>query len=151
MATRSEVTSGFGDRIHPVDGVYRMHSGVDLAAAPSQPIQAAAPGKVISAGWHGAHGLVVEVQHAGGLRTRYSHLSALLVEEGATVEAGSTLGLAGDTGLTTGVHLHFEVWKKGTARNPLKWFHRRAPGNRQFVTRPIVLPLTTFVTSKGSS
>ena len=136
LATSAAITSPFGERVHPIEGVLRKHTGVDLAAAPGQPVQAAAPGRVVKAGWRGSHGYQVEVLHAGGLRTRYSHLSGLLVELGAVVEAGSMVGLAGDTGAATGVHLHFEVWRKGHAKNPLQWFRRKTSRARQYVTRP---------------
>ena len=148
LATPSSVTSPFGERVHPIEGVLRRHTGVDLSAAPAQPIQAAAAGRVVSAGWKGSHGYSVEVEHAGGLRTRYSHLSELLVELGANVEAGSLLGLAGDTGLATGVHLHFEVWRNGQAKNPLAWFRAKLSRARQYVTRPHA-PVGRV--SKGSS
>jgi murein DD-endopeptidase MepM/ murein hydrolase activator NlpD len=134
------VTSPFGERVHPIEGVLRKHAGVDLAASLGQPVQSAAPGRVLSAGWMRGHGYQVEVQHTGGFRTRYSHLSALLVEPGAMVEAGSTLGLAGATGMATGVHLHFEVWKKGQAKNPMAWFHlpraKSKAKTHQYVARP---------------
>lgn len=140
LATRGAVTSPFGERFHPIERIQRRHTGVDLAAEPQQPVVAAATGRVLKAGWLGSHGYQVEVQHAGGLRTRYSHLSALLVEPGAFVEAGSVLGLAGDTGAATGVHLHFEVWRNGRASNPLQWFRIKPARTRQYVTRPSAPP-----------
>ncbi|MCI0569999.1 MAG: M23 family metallopeptidase [Myxococcaceae bacterium] len=114
------VTSDFGPRRHPIQRRVKMHSGLDLKARPHQPVLAAAPGTVARVGWNGAHGLQVELQHAGGLRTRYSHLSQSLVDEGDTLERGAVLGLAGRTGRTTGVHLHFEVWLEGEPQDPLE-------------------------------
>lgn len=113
------VTSHFGSREHPILGEVRGHLGVDLAARRGQVVRAAAPGVVLSAGWNGSHGYQVEVQHAARTFTRYSHLSQVLVEPGQLLERGDALGLAGDTGLATGVHLHFELWKDGQPRDPL--------------------------------
>jgi murein DD-endopeptidase MepM/ murein hydrolase activator NlpD len=114
------LTSAYGPRHHPLDGALRMHAGVDLAARLYQPVLAAAPGEVVRVGWNGAHGLQVEVQHAGGLRTRYSHLSRAVAVPGQAVGQGDVLGLAGRTGRATGVHLHFEVWRGEEALDPLE-------------------------------
>jgi murein DD-endopeptidase MepM/ murein hydrolase activator NlpD len=90
-----------------------------LKARTGQAVVAAAPGVVLRAGRSGGHGLLVEVLHAGGLRTCYSHLSAALVSPGIRVETGSALGLAGSTGRATGPHLHFEVWRGSEPVDPL--------------------------------
>jgi hypothetical protein len=115
------LSSVFGMRLHPVEGTRRMHQGVDLAAAPGRVVSAAAGGWVVRAGWTGGYGLMVEVRHPGDVTTRYSHLSAILCAPGDEVEAGRPLGLVGKTGLATGPHLHFEVWRGGEARDPLPW------------------------------
>ncbi len=112
------VTSAYGDRLHPIVGEHRFHAGTDLAAEPSQSIYAAEAGTVVFSGWNGGHGKQVEVQHDGHLTTRYSHLDALLVHSGQHVKRGDLLGLAGQTGLATGVHLHFEVRRDGQALDP---------------------------------
>ncbi len=114
------VTSLFGRRVHPIHGTWRVHSGLDLDTYPGQRVSAAAGGTVVRAGWNGAHGLQVEVEHAPGVLTRYSHLAMTLVEPGAIVSRGDALGLAGKTGATTGVHLHFEVWRNGRPVDPLE-------------------------------
>jgi murein DD-endopeptidase MepM/ murein hydrolase activator NlpD len=114
------VTSHFGERAHPIMGEVRDHLGVDLAAKRGQAIFAAAPGVVLNAGWNGSHGYQVELQHAARVTTRYSHLARVLVEPGQILERGDLLGLAGDTGLATGVHLHFELWEDGRPRDPLE-------------------------------
>lgn len=114
------ITSPFGIRRHPITGVTREHLGLDLAAKRNQVISAAAAGWVLRAGWNGSHGLQVELQHENGLRTRYSHLSQVLVATGDTLDQGEALGLAGRTGLATGVHLHFEVWREGEPLDPLE-------------------------------
>ncbi len=115
------LSSLFGMRLHPLEGKRRMHYGVDLAAAPGRVVSAAAAGWVVRAGWTGGYGLMVEVRHPGDVTTRYSHLSAILCAPGDEVEAGRPLGLVGKTGLATGPHLHFEVWRGGEARDPLPW------------------------------
>ncbi|MBL9038926.1 MAG: M23 family metallopeptidase [Archangium sp.] len=112
------VTSPFGTRLHPIAGEYRFHSGIDLLAEPSQSIYAAEAGTVVFSGWNSGHGKQVEVHHDSHLTTRYSHLDALLVEEGQTVKRGELLGLAGMTGAATGVHLHFELRRDGDAIDP---------------------------------
>jgi len=117
--TPVSVTSHFGERNHPIMGGVKDHLGLDLAAKRGQAIFAAAPGVVLRAGWHGSHGYHVEVQHASRILTRYSHLSRVLVRPGTILERGDVLGLAGDTGMATGVHLHFELWKDGQPMDPL--------------------------------
>jgi len=115
------LSSLFGMRMHPLEGKRRMHYGVDLAAAPGRVVSAAAAGWVVRAGWTGGYGLMVEVRHPGDITTRYSHLSAIFCVPGDEVEAGRPIGLVGMTGLATGPHLHFEVWRGGEARDPLPW------------------------------
>jgi murein DD-endopeptidase MepM/ murein hydrolase activator NlpD len=115
------LSSLFGMRVHPVEGRRRMHQGVDLAAAAGRVVSSAAAGWVVRAGWTGGYGLMVEVRHPGDLTTRYSHLSAILCAPGDSVDPGQPLGLVGRTGLATGPHLHFEVWRGGEPRDPLPW------------------------------
>nr|WP_236673694.1 M23 family metallopeptidase [Comamonas sp. JC664] len=114
------VTSLFGYRWHPVTGVHRRHLGIDLRATQGQLIFTADKGVVLRAGRNGDHGLQVEVQHEGRWVTRYSHLSRILVEPGEAVERGNAVGMAGETGLATGVHLHFELWLDGQPMDPLE-------------------------------
>ncbi len=113
------ITSVFGSRVHPITGEDRNHLGLDLGAKPGQQVMAAAEGVVLRAGPNGAHGNQVVIQHDGEVTTRYSHLSRVLVEPGDVVEAGDIVGAAGKTGLATGVHLHFEVWRKDEPCDPL--------------------------------
>jgi murein DD-endopeptidase MepM/ murein hydrolase activator NlpD len=115
------LSSLFGMRFHPLEGRYRMHNGVDLAAAPGRIVAAAAAGWVVRTGWVGGYGLLVEVRHPGDLTTRYGHLSAILCAPGDAVEASQPLGLVGRTGTATGPHLHFEVWRGGEPADPLPW------------------------------
>jgi murein DD-endopeptidase MepM/ murein hydrolase activator NlpD len=103
------VTSAFGWRRDPIDGAARFHRGIDIRAAYGQDIQAAGAGRVVSAGTEGGYGETVVIEHAGGLRTRYAHLSASLVTPGQEITAGQVVGRAGRSGRATGTHLHFEV------------------------------------------
>lgn len=118
------VTSLFGRRFHPILKEYRQHLGIDLAAESGQLVTAAAKGTVVRAGWSGGHGCHVEIQHAGNVLTGYSHLVQTLVEPGTVVAQGDPIGLAGSTGQSTGVHLHFELWREGKPCDPLEWLSR---------------------------
>lgn len=115
------ISSPFGMRVHPLDGVRRLHAGVDLAGSPHGVVRAAAKGFVVRAGWTGGYGLLVELRHPGDVTTRYGHLSALLCAPGDAVDAGQPIGFVGRTGHTTGPHLHFEVWQGGQPHDPLTW------------------------------
>jgi Peptidase family M23 len=115
------LSSGFGPRDHPLNGTRQLHAGIDLAAELGRVVSAATLGYVVSAGWAGGYGLMVEIRHAGELTTRYGHLSALLCAPGDALEAGAPVGLIGRTGLATGPHLHFEVWEGGRPRDPLSF------------------------------
>ena len=114
------MTSGFGQRIHPIDGTLGFHNGVDLRAPEGAPILAAMNGVVRSAGPRGGYGNAVEIDHGGGVSTIYAHASALSVKPGDLVTAGESLGEVGQTGKTTGPHLHFEVREQGKAIDPKK-------------------------------
>lgn len=111
-------TSGFGWRLHPLLGYSRMHQGTDYGAAYGSPIRAVTDGVVSSAGWHGGHGNMVKLSHAGGLGSGYAHMSRIAVAPGARVVQGQVIGYVGSTGLSTGPHLHFEVYRGGVAVNP---------------------------------
>jgi len=112
------VTSGFGYRIHPIWGTCRFHDGIDIAAASGTLIRAAADGTVIYSGWKGAYGLTVMIDHGGGLTTLYGHCSSVLVSGGASVQRGQAIARVGSTGVSTGSHLHFSVYRDGDAVNP---------------------------------
>ena len=103
-------TSGFGWRLHPLLGGWRLHAGEDLAAPEGTPVVAALSGKVVSSGLAGGYGLAVEIEHQRPLRrSLYGHLSELYVKSGDTVRQGEVIGRVGSTGLSTGPHLHFEL------------------------------------------
>ena len=113
------ITSGFGSRIHPILGVRKMHTGVDISAATGVPIRAADGGTVIWAARRGGYGNCVVLDHGGGMSTVYGHCSQLRVSAGQEVRKGEVIGLVGSTGLSTGPHLHFEVRRNGSPVNPL--------------------------------
>jgi len=119
MPVSGRVTSGFGERFHPILGYTRMHEGVDLGAPSGAPIVAAADGRVIAAGWRGGYGRQVAIVHGGGLETTYSHMSRIVAEPGSLVHQGQLIGYVGASGLATGPHLHYEVLKNGRPVNPL--------------------------------
>lgn len=103
----------------------RLHAGIDLAAGMGSPVRAAARGVVLSAGAESGYGRVVRVVHADGTVTVYAHMSAALVHAGERVQAGELVGREGNTGRSTGPHLHFEVRVNGTPVNPLNWLRKR--------------------------
>jgi murein DD-endopeptidase MepM/ murein hydrolase activator NlpD len=118
--------SGFGWRIDPFTGQMSMHEGVDFAADIGTPIHAAAAGVVVTAGFHPGYGNMIEMDHGDDLLTRYAHASKLLVKPGDLVRRGHKLAEVGNSGRSTGPHLHFEVRLKGVAQNPAKFLTARA-------------------------
>jgi len=114
------LTSAFGWRKDPLTGASRFHSGVDLKAAEGDPVSATGTGKVVFSGLNGGYGNSVVIEHANGIRTRYAHLSAALVNVGDQVNEGQPIGLAGHTGRATGPHVHYEVLAQGRAVDPLR-------------------------------
>lgn len=116
---RGVVTSEFGNRIDPITGQRRGHTGMDLAVPTGTPIRAALPGTVTVSQYNaGGYGYYVMIDHGNGLSTLYGHNSKLLVRVGQTVEAGDIISLSGSTGRSTGPHLHFEVRVNGERTNP---------------------------------
>ena len=115
------ITSPFGNRLHPVLGVYKMHTGVDIAGSGcnGKNVVAAADGTVITAGWISGYGNTVIIDHGGGITTLYGHSQRLLVSKGQKVTRGQAIMLVGMTGYATGPHLHFEVRENGKYVNPL--------------------------------
>jgi murein DD-endopeptidase MepM/ murein hydrolase activator NlpD len=112
------LTSSFGMRFHPILGFSRMHQGIDLGAPMGAPIVAATDGTVVFAGWHGGHGNYVRLNHVGGVETGYAHMSRIIAHPGEHVRQGQLIGYVGSTGLSTGPHLHYEVFRNGMAIDP---------------------------------
>ncbi|MGD9471514.1 MAG: M23 family metallopeptidase [Novosphingobium sp.] len=112
------ITSGFGMRRHPILGYNRMHKGLDFKAAYGAPIYAVSDGRVEFAGRHGGHGNFVKLNHGGGLATGYAHMSRIAVSPGTSVRRGQVIGYVGSTGLSTGPHLHYEMYRNGATINP---------------------------------
>jgi murein DD-endopeptidase MepM/ murein hydrolase activator NlpD len=116
-----ELTSGFGGRVDPFTRRLAFHPGVDFGGPWGSTIGATAPGVVVWAGARGGYGNMVEIDHGYGFRTRYGHLSSILVRVGARVEKGSPIGKLGSTGRSTGPHVHYEVWLANELKDPSKF------------------------------
>jgi murein DD-endopeptidase MepM/ murein hydrolase activator NlpD len=112
------VSSNFGMRRHPILGYRRMHAGIDFKARYGTPIVAVSDGRVSAAGRSGGCGIAVRLEHGGGLSTRYCHMSRMAVSGGQQVRRGQVIGYVGSTGLSTGPHLHYEMYRGGRAINP---------------------------------
>ena len=112
------VSSRYGMRRHPILGYRRMHAGLDFRAGRGTPIVAVTDGRVVSAGRAGGCGIAVKLNHGGGLETRYCHMSRMAVSRGQDVRRGQVIGYVGSTGLSTGPHLHYEMYRNGRAINP---------------------------------
>jgi len=115
------LSSGFGWRRHPTTGKSRMHEGTDLAAAIGTPIYATADGVVAFAGWANGYGKVIKIQHAMGFETRFGHLSKFNVKKGQRVSRGDRIGDMGNTGRSTGPHVHYEIRIGGKPVNPMTY------------------------------
>lgn len=132
-----QMRSGFGMRRHPVMGYFKMHSGVDWSDRIGTPIVAAGNGVITKASWSGGYGRRVEIEHANGYTTTYSHLSGFArgISEGSRVRQGQVIGYLGNSGLSTGPHLHYEVLVNGRFVDPLRV---RVPRGRELDTRTLV-------------
>jgi len=117
----AQLTSGYGMRTHPVLGVRRKHTGIDLAASTGTPVYATGDGVVGRADWYSSYGLYISINHGAAMETRYAHLSRLAVAAGDSVKKGDLIGYVGSTGRSTGPHLHYEVRVEGLAVNPIPY------------------------------
>jgi murein DD-endopeptidase MepM/ murein hydrolase activator NlpD len=119
------ITSPFGMRVHPVTGVYKLHTGTDLGIPCGTPVHVARAGTVIQAGWNSAYGWRTVVSHGNVdgvlLTTTYNHQSHIGVSVGDQVADGQVIGLSGTTGFSTGCHLHFEVYVNSALVDPEPW------------------------------
>jgi len=112
------VSSSFGMRLHPILGYYRMHKGIDVACAYGSPVYAVIDGTVDYAGYKGGYGQYIGINGPGGVGTGYGHLSRIAVRSGTHVSRGQIVGYSGNSGLSTGPHLHFETYRYGATVNP---------------------------------
>ncbi len=115
------VASKFGKRRDPMSKKWAIHSGVDLASRTKTMIYSSAPGIVLSAGWNGRYGRMIEIDHGFGIRTRYGHLRKILVKKGQTVEHRDKIALLGSSGRSTGPHLHYEIIYGNIALDPMRF------------------------------
>lgn len=121
-----ELSSGFGVRSDPFLGRPAMHTGLDFRASTGDPVRATANGRVVSAGWAGGYGRMVEIDHGNGLSTRYGHMSRINVKIGEQVHIGQVVGEVGSTGRSTGPHLHYETRIDGEAVDPQRFLRAGA-------------------------
>jgi uncharacterized membrane protein YsdA (DUF1294 family) len=119
--TRGWVSSGFGKRVSPFTNQEEFHQGLDIATRKGTPILAPADGLVSEVGSNYGYGKILSLKHGYGLKTRYAHVDKVLVKKGEYVKRGHTIALAGNTGRTTGTHLHYEVHLNGVPVNPLRY------------------------------
>ncbi len=117
------LSSPFGNRVHPITGAVKLHTGIDLAAPTGTNVRAAGSGTVILAQWFGGYGNAVIIDHGGGLTTFYAHMNGINVTRGQTVSTGDVVGWVGSTGFSTGPHLHFETRENGNPVNPAKYLN----------------------------
>ncbi len=117
------LSSGFGRRTAPTRGASTYHKGVDWATPVGTAVMASSAGTVTRAGWGSGYGYCVYISHADGKVTRYGHLSKILVKVGQSVSQGEKIALSGNTGVSTGAHLHFEILVNGTQVNPLNYLN----------------------------
>lgn len=115
------ITCGYGWRIHPVYGYRSFHTGIDIGVPMGTTVKAARYGKIIYTGWNGAYGLVVIIDHGNSLATMYAHLSRVFVHSGQSVRTLQAIAASGNTGTSTGPHLHFQVEVQGNPVNPMGW------------------------------
>ncbi len=115
------IGSGFGFRPDPISGRSALHTGLDFPADVGTSVVAAAGGLVLSTEWHNEYGQTLEIDHGRGLLTRYAHLSKLLVKQGDLVKRGQRVAEVGNTGRSTGAHLHFEVHVEGVPQDPARF------------------------------
>lgn len=116
------LTSRFGLRVHPIYGTTKSHTGIDVGAESGAKIIAADGGSVVLAGVNSGYGNCVMIDHGNGYKTLYGHMSSIAVTNGQTVSQGDTVGYVGSTGVSTGPHCHFEVWKDGARIDPEQFF-----------------------------
>ena len=115
------LSSAYGYRTHPISGRRQFHQGVDLAGLKNDPVEAVASGLVTWSGTRSGYGMLIEVDHRNGYRTRYGHNQENMVNVGELVKQGQVIAKMGSTGRSTGPHVHFEVLKDGKKIDPKKY------------------------------
>ncbi len=118
-----EITSRFGNRPDPFFGGLAMHAGIDFRSPVGGEIHATGSGKVVNAGPSGGYGNMVEIDHGLGFSTRFGHMSKILVKVGDEISAGDVIGYSGNTGRSTGPHIHYEVRRNGEAVDPMQFLN----------------------------
>ncbi len=118
------IGSTFGRRLDPIAGVGAMHEGIDFVADPGTPVFASAGGVVVTAEFHPQYGYYIDIDHGNDFSSRYAHLSKIRVQAGQIIKRGRVIGASGNTGRSTGPHLHFEVRYKGVAQNPARFLQQ---------------------------
>lgn len=116
------MASGYGARLDPIYGTMKFHEGLDFSAPVGTPVYATADGTVRTSSWQSAYGNMVEIDHGFNYTTRYAHLSKLIARPGQNVKRGDLIGLVGNTGKSTGPHLHYEVRYRGAPQNPVNYY-----------------------------
>lgn len=118
LPTKGHISSGYGIRIHPISKRRDFHSGLDIMASSGEPVYATAKGVVSFAGLNHGNGNLVVIEHGQGYSTIYAHNKKIFVKAGHVVKRGDLIATIGSTGISTGPHLHYEIWKYGKSINP---------------------------------
>ncbi|MCM1310426.1 MAG: M23 family metallopeptidase [Bacteroides sp.] len=117
-----QMASGYGRRVDPIYGTVKMHEGMDFACDVGTPVYATGDGTISAAGWHSGYGNRIDINHGFSYTTRYAHLSKISVKVGQTVKRGDLIGYSGNTGKSTGPHVHYEVRLKDVPQNPVNYY-----------------------------
>lgn len=121
-ANLKQMASGYGRRVDPIYGTVKMHEGMDFACDIGTPVYATGDGTVSAADWYHGYGNRIEINHGFGYMTRYAHLSKIVVNKGQAVKRGDLIGYSGNTGKSTGPHVHYEVRLKDVPQNPVNYY-----------------------------
>lgn len=121
-ANLKQMASGYGRRVDPIYGTVKMHEGMDFTCNVGTPVYATGDGVVKMSEWHSGYGYCIDIDHGYGYITRYAHLSKLLVQKGQSVKRGDRIALSGNTGKSTGPHVHYEVRLKNVPQNPVNYY-----------------------------
>ena len=116
-----KITSGYGNRMHPIPHVIKFHDGIDINARANTPVYAVAAGIVFKSEWYNGYGNYIEIDHGNNIHSFYGHLNKRDVTKGSTVKQGQNIGLSGNTGAGTAEHLHFGVQNNTKSDNPVKY------------------------------